>query len=54
MEQKYLDGSAFALIFLRTKHAGAAVLKMLFRAPDIFFMIDLGLRHPDQKMGMIF
>ena len=29
-EQNYLNGSAFAMVFLRAKDAGAAVLHMLF------------------------
>ena len=30
MEQNYLDGSAFAMVMLRAKDTGAAVLHMLF------------------------
>ena len=30
MEQKYLDGSEFAMVFLRAIDAGAAALQMLF------------------------
>ena len=43
MEQNYLNGSKFATLFLRAKHACEAVLKMLSWTSDISFIIDLGL-----------
>ena len=43
MDQNYLDSSAFAVVFLRAKDAGAAVLNMLFLTPGISFDVDLGL-----------
>ena len=37
----YLDGSAFAMVFLQAKHAGATVLHMQLWTHDISFNIDL-------------
>ena len=49
MELIYLDSWAFATVFLRVKHAGAAVLKMLLSTPDISFNVDLAVMTPVPK-----
>ena len=43
IEQKYLDGSAFAIAFLRDKHAGATVRHMHLWTHNISLSIDLSL-----------
>ena len=43
IEQKHLDGSAFAIVFLQTKHDGETVLYMQLWTHDISFNIDLWL-----------
>ena len=54
MEQKYVDGSAFAMMFLRDENADAAVVKMLFWTPDISFNIYLGLIYqPGDKKVLL-
>ena len=49
MEQNTLRGLAFAIVFLRAKLAGAAVLKVVFLTPDLYFNIDLGLTALETK-----
>ena len=39
IEQVYLDGSAFAIVFLRAKHAGGTVLHMQLWTLDISFNV---------------
>ena len=41
MEQNCFDRWSFAIVFLRAKHAGAVVVKMLFLTPPISWNIDL-------------
>ena len=41
IEQKYLESSAFAIVFLRAKRVGAIVLNTHLRTHDIEFDIDL-------------
>ena len=36
------EGSAFAIVFIRAKQSGAAVLQMQFLTPDILLFDDLG------------
>ena len=43
IEQNYSDGSAFAIVFLGAKHAGATVLYMHVLTQDILFNIDIWL-----------
>ena len=41
MQQNYLDGLAYAVVFPRAKHVGADVLKMLFSTSDMSFRFGL-------------
>ena len=44
MEQKYLNGPAFAIVLLRAKHVGAAVIHMQLWTHDKSFEFDLWLK----------
>ena len=43
MQQNYLYGLGFALVFRRAKHTGVAVLKMLLSTFDMSFDIEIEL-----------
>ena len=45
IEKNYLDGLAFALVFLGAKHAGATVLHMQLWTLDSSFNVDLWLMN---------
>ena len=51
MGQNYLDGSDFAMVFVRAEYGGAAVLQLLFwtRTPNISFIIDLEIMIHGRK-----
>ena len=49
-EENYLEGSAFAIVFLRVKHAGATVLHKQFLTHDISFKIDICLCTIQRKI----
>ena len=44
-----LDGSAYAIVFLRAKYAGATELHMQILTHDISFNIDLSLMYYGTK-----
>ena len=46
MREKFLYGSAFAILLLRARHADETVLKIQFWTPVISFSIELGLMTP--------
>ena len=54
MEQDYLDGSVFAMVFLRAIYASAAVLNMIFLTADISLNIDIGLLIPGTEKYLYF
>ena len=49
MRQNFSDGWAFATIFIRAKHAGAVVLKMIFSTSDVSFTIEFALMTPRKQ-----